>query len=138
MSGVIECVPNFSCGRDPAVIEAIAASIASTPGVRLLDVDPEHDTNRTVMTLFGPPENVVEAAVRGAVTAAERIDMRRHRGSHPRMGATDVIPFVPWSASMEMARVCARECASRLASFGLGGWFYGQGRVRGPRRPRGL
>ena len=125
MSQLIECVPNFSEGRNPRVIEGIAQAIASTPGVSLLDVDPEHDTNRTVMTFFGPPENVVEAAVRGAVAAARTIDMRRHQGSHPRMGSVDVIPFVPWSSNGEMAQLCARETASRLESFGLGGWFYG-------------
>ena len=122
---IIECVPNFSVGRDPAVIREIAQAIASTPGVRLLDVDPEHDTNRCVMTFFGRPESVVEGAVRGALTAARRVDMRSHRGSHPRMGAADVIPFVPWSGSMAMAETCARECASQLESLGLGGWFYG-------------
>lgn len=125
MSQLIECVPNFSAGRDPRVIEAIARDIASTPGVRLLDVDPEHDTNRCVMTFFGPPESVVEAATRGALAAARLIDMRVHRGSHPRMGAADVIPFVPWSGSMAMAELCARECASNLQRLGLGGWFYG-------------
>ncbi len=122
---LIECVPNFSVGRDAGVIRSIAEAIAGTPGVRLLHVDPEHDTNRCVMTFFGNPESCVEAATRGAITAARLIDMRTHQGTHPRMGAADVIPFVPWSASMQMAELCARECAKNLAAVGLGGWFYG-------------
>lgn len=92
---LIECVPNFSEGRDRAVIDAIAASIASTPGAVLLDVDPGAATNRTVVTFVGEPEAVEEAAFRAIRTASSLIDMSRHRGEHPRLGATDVCPFVP-------------------------------------------
>ena len=92
---LLECVPNFSEGRDQAVIDAIAEAIRSVPAVHLLDVDPGASAHRTVMTLAGPPEAVVEAAFRAIARAAERIDMRQHRGTHPRMGATDVCPLVP-------------------------------------------
>lgn len=95
MPQLIECVPNFSEGRDPAVIDAIASAIRGVSGVRLLDIDPGADTNRTVMTFVGPPEDVIEAAFQAIKTAAARIDMRRHSGAHPRMGATDVCPLIP-------------------------------------------
>ncbi|NDD26665.1 MAG: glutamate formimidoyltransferase [Proteobacteria bacterium] len=95
MPQLIECVPNFSEGRDPAVIDAIASAIRGVSGVQLLDIDPGADTNRTVMTFVGPPEDVIEAAFQAIKTAAARIDMRRHSGAHPRMGATDVCPLIP-------------------------------------------
>jgi len=95
MKKLVECVPNFSEGRDRAVIDAIADAIRRTPGCTLLDVDPGRSTNRTVYTFVGPPEPVAEAAFRAIRTAAERIDMRRHHGEHARLGATDVCPFVP-------------------------------------------
>ena len=86
---LLECVPNFSEGRDPAVIQAITEAIRSVEGVWLLDVDPGKATNRTVVTFVGPPEPVLEAAVRGAKKAAELIDMRGHSGEHPRFGALE-------------------------------------------------
>jgi glutamate formiminotransferase/formiminotetrahydrofolate cyclodeaminase len=92
---LIECVPNFSEGRDRAVIDAITAEISATPGALLLDVDPGAATNRTVVTFIGPPEAVEEAAFRAIRKASQLIDMSKHRGEHPRMGATDVCPFVP-------------------------------------------
>lgn len=92
---IVECVPNFSEGRDAARIEQIAAAIRSVDGVKLLDIDPGKDTNRTVMTMVGEPEAVLEAAFAAIAKAAEVIDMSQHRGAHPRMGATDVCPFVP-------------------------------------------
>jgi glutamate formiminotransferase/formiminotetrahydrofolate cyclodeaminase len=95
MDRLIACVPNFSEGRDPGVIDAIGAAISSVDGVRLLDVDPGDATNRTVMTFVGAPEDVVEAAVRAGVVASELIDMRAHTGEHPRFGAMDVCPLVP-------------------------------------------
>ncbi|HWN82118.1 MAG TPA: hypothetical protein VNM87_08490, partial [Candidatus Udaeobacter sp.] len=95
MTPLIECVPNFSEGRNRSTIDAIATAISSTTGVRLLDVDPGADTHRTVMTFVGPPDAVVEAAFRAIQTAAERIDMQSQKGAHPRLGATDVCPFVP-------------------------------------------
>jgi glutamate formiminotransferase/formiminotetrahydrofolate cyclodeaminase len=92
---LVECVPNFSEGRDQAVIDAITRAISGVEGAALLDVDPGAATNRTVVTFVGPPEAVEEAAFRAIHTAAELIDMSTHEGEHPRMGATDVCPFVP-------------------------------------------
>src|SRR6266480_1304705 len=88
MQKLIECVPNFSEGRDPDIIRQIIDAIASVDGVSLLDVDPGATTNRTVVTFVGSPEAVVEGAFRGIQKAAELIDMRKHEGAHPRMGAT--------------------------------------------------
>src|SRR5206468_4876312 len=95
MQKLIECVPNFSEGRDLDVIRQITGAIESMDGVALLDVDPGATTNRTVVTFVGSPEGAVEAAFRAIQKAAEVIDMRKHKGAHPRMGATDVCPFVP-------------------------------------------
>jgi glutamate formiminotransferase/formiminotetrahydrofolate cyclodeaminase len=112
---VLECVPNFSEGRDPAVIDAIRDRIAAVDGVRVLSVESGHATNRTVVTLVGPPEAVVEAAFRGAAAAAELIDMRTHRGAHPRFGALDVCPLVPVSGiTMDEAVGHARALAARI------------------------
>lgn len=105
-SALVECVPNFSEGRDAAKIERIADAVRSVDAVRLLDVDPGRATNRTVMTFVGPPEAVAEAAFRAIRTAAEVIDLRGHSGEHPRMGATDVCPFVPVSG-IDMAGAVA-------------------------------
>ena len=95
MMKLVECVPNFSEGRDMAVIDQIADEIRATEGVRLLDVDPGKDTNRTVVTFIGTPEAIVDAAFNAIAKAAEVIDMSKHEGAHARMGATDVCPFVP-------------------------------------------
>jgi glutamate formiminotransferase/formiminotetrahydrofolate cyclodeaminase len=112
---LIECVPNISEGRDPAVYRAVAAEAETVEGVALLDVDPGKATNRTVITFAGPPEAVVEAAVRLARKAVELIDMRGHRGEHPRFGALDVCPLVPVSGiSMEETAAFARELGRRL------------------------
>jgi glutamate formiminotransferase/formiminotetrahydrofolate cyclodeaminase len=92
---LVECVPNFSEGRDMSKIDQITGEISSTEGVTLLDVDPGKDTNRTVVTFVGTPDGVVEAAFRAIAKAAEVIDMSTHHGAHARMGATDVCPFVP-------------------------------------------
>ena len=89
---LIECVPNFSEGRDLSIIKQITDQIESVDGVWLLDVDPGKATNRTVVTFVGPPEPVLEAAVRAGRKAAELIDMRKHQGEHPRFGAMDVCP----------------------------------------------
>jgi glutamate formiminotransferase/formiminotetrahydrofolate cyclodeaminase len=97
MQKLIECVPNFSEGRDLNVIKQITAAIEAVDGVSLLDVDPGASTNRTVVTLVGHPDAVVEGAFRGIQKAAELIDMRKQKGAHPRMGATDVCPFIPVS-----------------------------------------
>ena len=113
---IVECVPNFSEGRDKAVIGQITAAIEAVEGVKLLDVDPGEATNRTVVTFVGAPEAVVEAAFRGVKRAAELIDMRRHHGAHPRMGATDVLPLVPVAGiTLEECAELARALASRIA-----------------------
>jgi len=113
---IVECVPNFSEGRDRQKIEAIVREIESTPGVKLLDVDPGEATNRTVVTFIGPPETVKEAAYKAIKKAAELIDMRQHKGAHPRIGATDVCPFVPVSeVTMEDCVRLANELAKRVA-----------------------
>ncbi|MEE8192588.1 MAG: glutamate formimidoyltransferase [Gemmatimonadales bacterium] len=113
---IVECVPNFSEGRDSAVIDAIADGIRRTPGCTLLDVDPGRSTNRTVFTFVGAPAAVVEGALAAARVARERIDMRTHSGEHPRMGAMDVCPFVPVSGvTMEDCIECAREFGRRAA-----------------------
>jgi len=115
MQKLIECVPNFSEGRDLDVIRQITGAIESMDGVALLDVDPGATTNRTVVTFVGSPEGAVEAAFRAIQKAAEVIDMRKHKGAHPRMGATDVCPFVPVSnVSWEEAIACAHQLARRV------------------------
>ena len=112
---LIECVPNFSEGRDPSVIDAITNEIVTVEGAVLLDVDPGAATNRTVVTFVGPPEAVEEAAFRAIQMAADRIDMTRHHGEHPRMGATDVCPFVPLqNTTMEECADLARRLGERV------------------------
>lgn len=113
---IIECVPNFSEGRDKEVISQITAAITAAADVSLLDVDPGEATNRTVVTFAGEPEAVVEAAFAGVKRAAELIDMRNHTGAHPRMGATDVLPLVPVSGvTLEECAQMARELAKRIS-----------------------
>lgn len=115
MKKIIECVPNFSEGRDPEVIRQITAAIESVDGIALLNVDPGASTNRTVVTFAGEPKAAVEAAFRGIQKAAELIDMRKQKGAHPRMGATDVCPFIPVNdVSWEEAIACARELGQRV------------------------
>lgn len=116
---IIECVPNFSEGRDMGIIEQITAAIESAADVKLLDVDPGEATNRTVVTFVGEPEAVVEAAFAGVKRASELIDMSKHKGAHPRMGATDVCPLIPVSGitleeCAELARALARRIAEEL------------------------
>jgi glutamate formiminotransferase/formiminotetrahydrofolate cyclodeaminase len=115
MQKLIECVPNFSEGRDLDAIRQITDAIESVEGVSLLDVDPGASTNRTVVTFVGNPDAAVEAAFRGIKKAAELIDMRKHKGAHPRMGATDVCPFIPVSnVSWEEAFECANRLGQRV------------------------
>ncbi len=112
---LVECVPNFSEGRDADVIARITGEIETVDGAKLLDVDPGRATNRTVVTFVGHPEAVIEAAFRAIRKAAELIDMRRHRGEHPRMGATDVCPLVPISGlTMEETAEWARKLGERV------------------------
>lgn len=112
MNQIVECVPNFSEGRDRAVIDAIGASISRVPGAKLLSVEPDKDYNRTVVTFVGAPDPVVEAAFQATRAAAELIDMTRHRGEHPRMGATDVVPFIP------IAGVTTGDCVALANRYG--------------------
>jgi glutamate formiminotransferase / formiminotetrahydrofolate cyclodeaminase len=114
---IIECVPNFSEGRDPDVIKQITGVIESVSGVKLLNVDPGRATNRTVVTFVGNPESVSEAAFLAVKKASEVIDMSLHHGEHPRMGATDVLPFVPVSGiSMEETVSYARRVAEKIGN----------------------
>ena len=105
MKQLIECVPNYSEGKDQNVIQAIVEAISTVEGVKVLDVDPGEATNRTVVTFVGEPDPVCEAAFRGAAKAQELIDMRKHHGAHPRSGATDVLPLIP------IAGITLQECA---------------------------
>jgi len=112
MKQLIECVPNFSEGRDLTIIKQITDQIESVDGVKLLDVDPGKATNRTVVTMVGEPDAVVEAAYRAIKKAAELIDMSKHSGEHPRMGATDVCPFIP------IANITMEECVEYTKKLG--------------------
>ncbi|PYL18927.1 MAG: glutamate formimidoyltransferase [Verrucomicrobia bacterium] len=117
MPKLIECVPNFSEGRDLDAIRQITDAIESVEGVSLLDVDPGASTNRTVVTFVGDPDSAVEAAFRAIQKAAEVIDMRKHKGAHPRMGATDVCPFIPVSnVSWNEAIACAQKLGERVGN----------------------
>ncbi|MCA1787168.1 MAG: glutamate formimidoyltransferase, partial [Desulfobacteraceae bacterium] len=112
MKKIVECVPNFSEGRNKETIDAIADAIRSTAGCILLDVDPGRSTNRTVYTFVGEPAAVVEGALAGARVAREKIDMTTHKGEHHRMGALDVCPFIP------VANVTMEECVELSREFG--------------------
>nr|XP_028701047.1 formimidoyltransferase-cyclodeaminase isoform X3 [Macaca mulatta] len=116
MSQLVECVPNFSEGRNQEVIEAISGAITQTPGCVLLDVDAGPSANRTVYTFVGPPDCVVEGALNAARAASQLIDMSRHQGEHPRMGTLDVCPFIPVrGVSMDECVLCAQAFGQRLA-----------------------
>lgn len=112
MQPLVECVPNFSEGRNETIINAIAESIRAVNGVKLLSVEPDKDYNRTVVTFVGGPEAVKEAAFQATKKAAELIDMKQHTGEHPRLGATDVVPFVPISG------VTMQDCVRLAHEFG--------------------
>ena len=134
---VIECVPNFSEGRDSTVVVAIADAIAKTPGVLLLGAEADADHNRSVMTFAGTPDAVVEAAVRGVGKAAELIDLSAHHGVHPRVGAADVIPFVPLEGStMDDAVAAAHRAGEEIwRRYGVPVYFY-ESAARYPDRKR--
>ena len=141
---MIECVPNFSEGRDEGVLRSIVEAIGSAKGVLLLGWEMDRDHNRSVVTFAGPPDAVVEGAIRGAGRAAELIDITRHEGVHPRVGAADVIPFVPLGGGtieqcIEAAHLAGREIWSR---FRVPVYFYesaariaGRKRLERVRRP---
>jgi len=133
---LVECVPNFSEGRDKEKVQAIVREIEAVPEVRLLDVDPGESTNRTVVTFIGPPEAVREAAFRAIARAAEVIDMRTHKGAHSRIGATDVCPFVPVSGvTMEDCVRLAQELGARVAQeLGIPVYLYEEAASRPERK----
>ncbi len=135
MSGLLELVPNVSDGRDASAVRAIASAFASA-GATLLDVESDGDHNRSVITLAGTAEEVVEGAVRGAIAARDRIDLNRHRGAHPRMGAADVVPFIPLAgATTEDAVKAAVRAAERIATeVGVPTYLYGDAARRPERR----
>ncbi len=136
MKRLVECVPNFSEGRDQAKIDLIVAALESVPGVKLLDRQTNTDHNRAVLTLVGEPRDLAEAAFRGVARAADLIDMRQHRGQHPRMGATDVVPFVPirgveMADCVELARDLGRRVGEQL---GIPVFLYEEAASRPERR----
>lgn len=134
---MLECVPNFSEGRDRGVVREIVAAIESAPGVLLLGWESDSDHNRSVATFAGPVEAVVEAAVRGAGKAAELVDLSRHQGQHPRVGAADVIPFVPLDGSgISDAAAAAHRAGEEIwQRFGVPVYFY-EAAARLPQRKR--
>ena len=133
---LLECVPNFSEGRDRATVDAIVAAALSARGTALLDRHEDADHNRSVLTLAGAPEAVAEAAFRATREAVARIDLRHHKGAHPRVGAVDVIPFVPLEgATLELATEVAQKTAERIASeLGVPVYLYEQNATRPERR----
>jgi glutamate formiminotransferase len=134
---MIECVPNFSEGREPATIAAIAAAIKELGGVALLGFESDADHHRSVITFAGEPEGVMEAAVRAVGKAAELIDLRRHVGVHPRVGAADVVPFVPLEGSTldDCAAIAHRAGAEIWRRFGVPVYFY-EAAAQDPSRKR--
>jgi len=136
MQRIVECVPNFSEGRDREKLRLITDAIESVPGAVLLDVDPGAETNRTVVTFVGDPDSVVEAAFRAIAEAARVIDMREHTGAHPRMGATDVCPFVPVrGVAMEDCAELARRLGRRVGEeLGIPVYLYEHAASRPERR----
>src|SRR5438067_13053554 len=119
MNRIVECVPNFSEGRRPEVIDAIVEAITSTSNVYLLGREMDMDHNRAVVTIVGSPESIGEAVIRGVETAMQHINLTRHKGEHPRIGATDVIPFVPirgvsLAECVAIAKNTGRELAERF------------------------
>jgi|SRR5580704_5652201 len=134
---MLECVPNFSEGQDQVVVRAIADAIAQTPGVLLLGWESDGDHNRSVITFAGPADAVIEGAVRGAGKAAELIDLAAHQGVHPRVGAADVIPFVPLDGStMQDAVAAAHRAGGEIwRRWGVPVYFY-EHAARSPHRRR--
>jgi len=133
---LIECVPNFSEGRDKQLIDEIVRDIASVEGIRVLDIDPGVDTNRTVVTFVGEPEAVLEGAFQGIRSASQRIDMRHHTGAHARLGATDVCPFVPVTGvTVDECIDLAKRLGDRVArELGIPVYLYEKAASRPERR----
>ena len=136
MKKIIECVPNFSEGRDQKVIDAISDAIKSIDGVTLLNVDPGKSTNRTVYTFVGDENSIIEAALASAKVAYKLIDMRKHHGEHPRIGALDVCPFVPVAnVTMEECVEISKKFAERAAKeLGIPMYLYEHSQTRDYRR----
>ena len=132
MQKIVECVPNFSNGRDPEVYGRIVDAIRSVAGVQVLDVSADPDHNRTVVTYVGPPDDVVEAGVRGIAAAKELIDLDHHEGEHPRIGATDVFPFVPVrGVTMDDCVMLARQLGKRVGEeLGVAVYLYASAATR--------
>src|SRR2546430_905336 len=117
MNFLVECVPNFSEGKDRAKVEAIVSAARSVSGVRVLDIEMDGDHHRSVLTFVAPPEAAMEAAFRAAAKAKDLIDLNVHKGEHPRMGATDVIPFIPVSGiGIEDCIALARRLGERIGA----------------------
>ena len=127
MKPLVECVPNFSEGRDSGIVEAIAASIAAVDGVHLAGMEMDADHNRSVITFLGSPEDAARGAFEACRTARDLIDLRHHRGVHPRIGATDVLPFIPLSDyNFTDCVSLARNCGGKIGrSLGIPVYFYG-------------
>ena len=133
---IVECIPNFSDARRPEVVKQIVDAVAAVEGIRILDTHSDTDHNRTVLTFVGEPPAVEEAAYRGIARAAELIDLNQHQGEHPRIGATDVVPFVPISGvtmteCIEMAKRLGKRVAEELS---IPVYFYEDAAVRQDRR----
>ena len=125
MKKLMECVPNFSEGRDEAIVEQIIDEVRKIEGITILDYSSDKDHNRTVLTMIGSPEQVREAAINSARKAAELIDMSKHEGAHPRMGATDVIPFTPVSnVTIAECVDVAKEVGAEIGSWGIPVYLY--------------
>lgn len=136
MREIVECVPNFSEGRRRDVVDAIVSAMRAVSGVRVLDVELDAAHNRSVVTLVGPPQDVVEAAFRGVRRATELIDMEQHRGEHPRIGAADVVPFVPiLGVTMDDCVRLAHELGRRIGEeLAIPVYLYGEAATRPERR----
>lgn len=136
MVKLVECVPNFSEGRRPEVVEAIVDEVRKTPGVSLLDYSSDQDHNRSVVTFVGEPEAVKKAAFAACAKAAELIDMNKHQGGHPRIGATDVIPFIPIKeVTMEECAQLAKDLAQEIAEkLGIPTYLYENAATRPERK----
>ncbi|HXY70521.1 MAG TPA: hypothetical protein VEH62_13820, partial [Gemmatimonadales bacterium] len=114
---LVECVPNFSEGRNAEVLDALRAALTSVPGVRLLDAQADPSHNRSVFTMVAPPEAALEAAFRAVRLASQRIDLRHHKGEHPRMGAADVVPFIPLEGvTMDDCVALAKRLGERIGA----------------------
>ena len=125
MKKLVECVPNFSEGRNESIVEKIIDEARNVEGIKILDYSSDKDHNRTVLTMIGSPEQVKEAAIKTAKKAAELIDMSLHEGAHPRMGATDVIPFTPVSnITIEECVEIAKEVGEEIGSWGIPVYLY--------------